>query len=120
MKKENASLGSDGESRLAGAWAFMQSGSEMGLEKAVWTGLEGSRMPRHRLWHQRHGMVRLRQTNPRQTEEVLSAVYGVDPSRESLATGQTLPGNLILIVTQSILSDRETEAVCAHGCTAQK
>lgn len=36
---------------------------------------------------QRRGMARMRQADPRQTEELLPAVHGVDPSRGGLRRG---------------------------------
>ena len=49
---------------------------------------------------QSQDMARLRQND-------LSAGYTVNPSRGNLGTGQTLPGHLILIITESVFSDGE-------------
>ena len=49
---------------------------------------------------QSQDMARLRQND-------LSAGYTINPSRGNLGTGQTPPGHLILIITESVFSDGE-------------
>ena len=54
-------------------------------------------------------MARLRQND-------FSAEYTVNPSRGNLGTGQTPPGHLILIITESAFSDGEMRK-CAPKVT---
>lgn len=92
----------------------------MGLEKAVWTSLEGPQMPRsgggkgsRDASEARYGQAETKLTGRLCT--------GWNPSRGSLGPGQTPSSHLILIISQraSVVRKGDGGSVCPRSCSSE-